>query len=279
MPADSDFRMLLLDLDGTTLTEDRALAPVDVEAAHALRDAGVHVTIATGRLFPGTQWVAKELGIDAPVAVLNGNELIHASTAQTVSGHYVEASVRRQARQILYDHGLQAFLFGSRGIHLGAAAVAHAPYLQIWSPDLHHHDDVFDVTHWNEADDIVAVCAVGDDDAVASAAAALEEHLPQGIGSVAFDTYTGERFLHVSGTVWDKGTALKQLAQDRGLRPEQVVAVGDWWNDEPMIASAGRGYAMAHATDELKHIADEVLDASRNGGAIAEVARRVWGIR
>jgi len=273
-----DFRMLVLDLDGTTLTAERTLAPADREAARALLDAGVHVTIATGRLFPGTQWVARELGVDAPVAVLNGNELIHATSGQTVSAHYVDVDVRRRARQILADHGLQAFLFGSRGIHLDHGSRHHADYLQIWSPDLHHHDDLFAAPHWHDADDIVAVCAVGDDDAIHAADAALADHLPEGLGSVAFHTYSGERFLHLSGQVWDKGTALRQLAQDQGLQPDQVVAVGDWWNDEPMIAAAGRGYAMNHATDEVKVLADEVLDASREGGAVAEVARKVWGL-
>jgi len=274
----SDFRMLVLDLDGTTLTAEGTLTPEDAEAAAALRAAGVHVTIATGRLFPGTQWVARQLGVDAPVAVLNGNELIHATTSETVSGHYVDADVRRRAREILVDHGLQGFLFGSRGIHLGAAARQHAPYLQIWSPELHHHDDVFDAPHWHEGDDIVAVCAVGDDEAVDAAGEALARHLPAGLGSVAFHTYTGERFLHVSGTVWDKGTALRQLAQDQGVAPHEVVAVGDWWNDEPMLAAAGRSFAMNHATDEVKAIADDVLDASRAGGAVVEVARRVWNL-
>ena len=42
-----DLRMLVLVLDGTTLDAAGALRPADVAAAHRLREAGIHVTIAT----------------------------------------------------------------------------------------------------------------------------------------------------------------------------------------------------------------------------------------
>jgi len=46
-----------------------------------------------------------------------------------------------------------------------------------------------------------------------------------------------------------------------------------------MLAAAGRAFAMGHARDDVKAAAGEVLDATRQtGGAIAEVARRVWGV-
>lgn len=274
----SDYRMLVLDLDGTTLDERRTLNDADREAAHRLRRAGIEVTIATGRLFPGTQWVAQALGVQGSVAVVNGNELIDAATGQTVSGHYIDATVRQAVREILGEHALEPFLFSSRHIHYGAAADDHADYLSIWSPDVSRHDDIYAHPHWDEADDIVALCALGDDDAVQAAHRAMQEHLPEDLEPVLFHTFTGHRFLHLAGSRWDKGTALRQLAQERGLQPEQVVAVGDWWNDEPMFRVAGRSFAMSHATDELKALSDEVLTASRDGGAVAEVARRVWGL-
>jgi Cof subfamily protein (haloacid dehalogenase superfamily) len=270
--------MLVLDLDGTTLDEGRALSPADRDAAHRLRDAGVHVTIATGRLFPGTQWVARELGVEGSVAVLNGNELIDAHSGELVSGHYIAPEVRQQVREVLAAHGLQPFLFGSRHIHFGAESAEHEDYLSIWSPEVTGHDDIFAHPGWTESDDIVALCALGDEEPVEAAAAAIAPLLPDDLGTVLFHSFTGHRFLHLAGARWDKGTALRQLAQDRGIDASEVVAVGDWINDEPMFRTAGRAYAMGHAIDELKAMAHDVLDASRQGGAVAEVARRVWGL-
>lgn len=275
----NDYRMLVLDLDGTTLDEHRSLTDRDRDAALALKEAGVHVTIATGRLYPGTGWVARALGVEGSVAVLNGNELVDVASGEPVSAHYLDADLRRRVRARLREHGLQPFLFGARHIHYGHEAAGSREYLQIWSPEVSAHDDIWAHPAWTEDGDLLALCAQGDDAAVEAVHDALAPELPEHVHQALFHTYEGRRFLHVAGGRWNKGTALRQLAQERGLRPEQVVAVGDWWNDEPMFREAGRAYAMHHATDDLKALADEVLDASREGGAVAEVAERVWGIR
>ena len=71
----------------------------------------------------------------------------------------------------------------------------------------------------------------------------------------------------------------KWLAAERGATLDQTVAVGDWLNDVPMLKAAGRSYVMGGSLPEVEAVADEVLDAEReHGGAIAEVAARVWGI-
>jgi len=272
-----DYRMLVLDLDGTTLRHDGTLAEEDIAAAHRLKAAGIHVTIATGRLYTGTDWVAEALGVEGHVAVMNGLELVDVQTHDTTSGAYVDLAAKTHARRIFAEHDLPTFLFGSRRIHYGREHHHLAPYLGIWTEDLHAHDDVHEAPHWDD-DDILAVCAAGDQRVVTSAQRALSAELADHLHLVAFNTFEGDRFVQMASSTWDKGTALKQLAQERGLDASQVVAVGDWMNDEPMFGTAGRAYAMNHAIEPLKERAHSVLDAGRQGGAVAEVAKKVWGI-
>ena len=208
---------------------------------------------------------------------MNGAELVDAQTGATTSAAFLAPASRGAARRVLAEHGLSAFLYRSRVIHHDAGDARHAPYLSTWSTTLAAHDTIFDVPHWDEHD-LLAVCAVGPHDAVHAAEAGIAPHLHDDHGTVSFDTWFGERFLQVVHRAWDKGTALKQLAQERGLRPDQVVAVGDWVNDLPMLRVAGRSYVTAHATEPVRQAAHAVLDASRDGGAVAEVARKVWGI-
>jgi hydroxymethylpyrimidine pyrophosphatase-like HAD family hydrolase len=73
----------------------------------------------------------------------------------------------------------------------------------------------------------------------------------------------------------DKGTAIEWLALHYGVGLDDVVAVGDWLNDVPMLARAGLSYAMAQAPDEVKSAAKEVLEADIwAGGGVAEAAER-----
>lgn len=266
--------MLVLDLDGTTLRGDKTVAPEDVAAAHALRRHGVHVTIATGRLFTGTRPVARQLGVDGRVAVMNGSELVDVQSGAAHHGHYLPPAAQVHVREVLARHGVSTFLYHSRRIHYAHQDAHLARYLGTWSPELHGHDDVGQAADW-AADDVVAVCAAGAADDVHAAEAAFE--LPDGYGTELFDTWSGSRFMKVRSAVEDKGTAVVRLAAERGLRPEDVVVVGDWTNDLPMFAAAGLSFAMGGS--HVQGAADAVLDAPMHGGgAIAEVARRVWGV-
>lgn len=272
-------RVLVLDLDGTTLHQGGRLAERDVAAARALRARGVQVTLATGRLFSGTQWVGAALGVRGSVAVMNGSELVDVQTGEARQGWYVDRAARSHARDVFAVHGLSPFLFGSRAIHLARRDARHARYLEVWTEHLRIHADVFEAPEWHEADDVVAVCAAGPVERVAAAREALDAALPQGLGTVVFSTFDGDGFLELRHVGEDKGTALVRLAAERGVTAAECVAVGDWRNDLPMLRAAGRAFAMAHADDTVKAAAGEVLHASRStGGAIAEVAERVWGV-
>ena len=69
-----------------------------------------------------------------------------------------------------------------------------------------------------------------------------------------------------------KGSALAYVAAHYGCAMEETVCVGDWLNDVPMFAVAGRSYAMGQAPDEVKRAASAVLEeTSEQGGGIARV--------
>ena len=51
-----------------------------------------------------------------------------------------------------------------------------------------------------------------------------------------------------------KGLALMQLAEDRGVKAEEIVAIGDNWNDVSMLEAAGRAVLMGNAPEDLKEV-------------------------
>ena len=61
----------------------------------------------------------------------------------------------------------------------------------------------------------------------------------------------------------NKWTALRTLADSWRILPERIVAVGDDQNDLAMIAGAGLGVAMSHAPDNVRAVANRILDSSR----------------
>jgi Cof subfamily protein (haloacid dehalogenase superfamily) len=279
MPPDAPTpKMLVLDLDGTTLNHERQVSEVDLRAAERLQRAGITVTIATGRLFTGTQWVARALGVSGSVAVMNGSEVVDAGSGVTSHGRYVDALARATVREVVAALPLATFLFESRRIHYCERHESHARYLAIWTEDLSRHADVFEAPPWGASEEVVAVGLAGRGEDIERARCALAEALPPELEAIVFPTLSGEAFLKLRHSAEDKGTAMIRMAAERGVEASECVAVGDWYNDIPMLRTAGRSFAMAHARDDVRAVASDVLEASRDGGAIAEIARRVWGL-
>lgn len=267
------FRMLVVDLDGTALCGHDHLRPEDAAAAARLKQAGIAVTIATGRLVGGTAWVAEALGVEGGFAVMNGSARFDLTGASHHHRAFDPESLVRLG-SVLTEHDLAGVHFLSNRIHHAPDDARQHGYLSIWTPEV--HPELLQAG-W-ERDDVLAVGGVGRDRASVERARQLlaaDERLEV----VHFDTFAGEPFLSVRLAADDKGTALHALAAERGLTADQVVAVGDWWNDVPMLKQAGFAYAMGDASDDAVAAADAVLDAPRGrGGAIAEIAQRIWGL-
>ena len=62
------YKLLALDVDGTLVRRDGSIHPEDGAAVGRLAASGVPVTIVTGRMYSGTQHVARSLRLGGPIA-------------------------------------------------------------------------------------------------------------------------------------------------------------------------------------------------------------------
>ncbi|HET7616468.1 MAG TPA: Cof-type HAD-IIB family hydrolase, partial [Bacillales bacterium] len=72
-----------------------------------------------------------------------------------------------------------------------------------------------------------------------------------------------------------KAKGLQKLADDLGIRADEIVAVGDSYNDLGMIAGAGLGVAMKNSPDEVKKAADWIT-RSNNQNGVSYMVREVF---
>ena len=275
------YRMLVLDLDGTLLDRYRRVRWEDVQAVEALRAHGVHVTIATGRLYSGTRDIARRLSIRDTVACMNGSELVDTASDRVLSGRYLPPPVLHEARRLLMGAGVTTVLFGSDTIHYCPDALPHMRYLRSWSQRFTEWESIYDPGPWERRHDLLAVVAVGPWRAIDTVSRAITERVDLATTEVlAFPSGDGRRgFLMVRDRGEDKGTALRAMAAARQLDAAQCVCVGDWINDVPMLQSSALSFAMSGTPDWLQQAADHVLETpTQHGGAVVEVARRVWGV-
>lgn len=104
---------------------------------------------------------------------------------------------------------------------------------------------------------------------------AVEAYLAPHLKGIARTVFSEECFLEILPLGVSKGTALKFILDQAGISPQQVVAMGDAFNDLEMLLLAGVGVAVDNAHPGLKEVADAVV-CNNNDHAVRECLKRFF---
>ncbi len=275
-------KLIAVDLDGTLLDPQGVPHEEDVHALRLIAADGVHVTIVTGRLYSGTRSAAELLGLTGPVACVDGSHLVDASTHKTVFHHSITGESALTLRDSLARHRPATFLFARDAVVHDDDGAPYLDYVSTWSTDVRRALRVVEHELWSGEDGVTAVVAIGTGDQISAAVEDIQAKLGGIAQAVMFPIrrIPGTWGLVVRASGRTKGTALEWVAQHHGCTLAETVCVGDWLNDIPMFAVAGRSFAMGQAPAEVKRAASDILtESSERGGGIARVAREIFGLR
>jgi hypothetical protein len=99
----------------------------------------------------------------------------------------------------------------------------------------------------------------------------LQEHF----AGRAYVTRSLPEFVEVLDLSVDKGSALRFVAGRLGVPMEATLAIGDSWNDAPLLRAAGFAVAMGSGPPELREIADAVVGDLAHDGVADAIERYV----
>jgi Cof subfamily protein (haloacid dehalogenase superfamily) len=276
MPS-SRYKLLLSDLDGTLLDFDGKIHERDRKAIEELLANGVRVSLCTGRMYSGTRAVARALGLDTPVGCVDGSHIVHALDDRELS----HSSIGHDGAALLFDILSEfrpiTFVFAEDSVFHDESGLDFVPYVKSWSERIHALKDVLAESRVRHAGTVTGMVSLGTADQIRAAEARIREEGGPWLQTVTFALrrLAGTWGMVIRAAGVSKGTALEWIARHHGIEASEVVAVGDWLNDIPMLRVAGRSFAMNQAPDEVKAAATDVLDADvSTGGGIAEAAER-----
>ena len=272
------FKLFATDLDGTLLDRSGAVHPTDRRAIAELTRRGVLVTILTGRMYSGTRDIARALALDGPIGCLDGCAIVAVRNDRPLVSSALAVEAGRLVQEALARVSPAVFLLARDQIFHDERGGPFAQYLHGWTPRLTAVDDISAALHWDADGGVGGVIAVATREEIESLVAALTPAaalVAPRVFPVRREEPAGPYAMLIQPAGVTKGSALQWIAAHHGFAPSDVVAVGDWVNDVPMFAAAGRSFAMGHAADEVKAAATECLRADvTTGGGIAEAAER-----
>lgn len=263
-------RLVAVDLDGTLINHDLVINPRDAQALRAASAAGIHVVIATGRMFRSSLPYAEELGLRGPIINYQGAVVREISTGEVL--YRCELSVAMQQRALAYAE--------PRGWHVNAY-VDEEVYTEKASPEADLYARVSMVPYhvvgplsrWVTRESTKLVLVDLDPGDVPRRI----KELSAWMAGVARVTRSLEWFVEVVNPEVSKARALALVASRLGVDRAEVCAIGDNTNDQEMIEWAGFGAVMRTAPPELRARAGFVTSTPDEGGVAEVVERFVLG--
>jgi len=277
-------KLLALDLDGTLLDSRGEISGKNVEAIQQAERKGVLVTIATGRRFRDALPVALQLKLNAPVVCHNGALLKYAQNLETVAVSLVPRKTVREILRVGREFGGDALLSADpngKGVLLYDRISAENIPLQkyvAWSKRLHGAEAEEAVIHVENLETMVD--EIETVHISFSGTLAPMAHLEMILRGELSDTATVLTTVYprLDFTLIDilppdasKGIGVEKLALINNLTAENVMAVGDNFNDLEMLEYAGTSVVMGNASPELLERPDffSTLSNDENGVALA----------
>lgn len=267
------YRMLVLDIDGTSATSDKKILEETRQAVIWIQEKGVGVILASGRPPQGVFPVAEALEFQrfgGCILAFNGARGIEYKTRRCLFEKLLPSHIPAQLQKEAVKNGVGIFAYQEHALAAGTKADS---YMELESqisglPVKYCPDFSAGLGAVNEC------VLTGASDALETLEPVISRRYLHEIQIFHSEPY----FLEVTPKNVDKAYGLKHLLNRLGVGREEIVCCGDSFNDISMIQFAGVGVAMKNGCEELKMVADYVTEDDNDHNGIVEVIRKYFPV-
>jgi len=257
-PTSPSIRLLLADVDGTLVTQDKILTDRAVAAVHSLRQAGVLFAITSGRPPRGMEMLVEPLDLDTPIAAFNGGLMVDRSL-KILEEHALPEDLVKPVVDHMKSFDLDVWLYRGADWYVPDPKAPHVDR-EAWTvkfqPKVMNGLDGL-------TDGVVKLVGVSDDhDAIAAATRGATEKFGDQVEAAASQPY----YLDVTHPKANKGEVALYLARRYKIEPEQIATIGDQPNDILMFDHSGLSIAMGNADPEAKKAAHQITRSNEDEG-------------
>lgn len=253
--------LIVLDLDGTLLTDDKIISPYTKNILAKAQEAGHQVMIATGRPFRASQLYYKELDLTTPIVNFNGAFIhhplnrswgvMHSPISMSVV-HDVVDSVNKFQYENLIAEVIDDVYLHNENEELMSVFNMGNPRVTTGNLKLNLHEDPTSLLIQANERNVPMI----------------RKHLEDVHAELIEHRKWGAPFpiIEIVRKGMSKAVGVSKIAHEFEIPKDRIIAFGDEDNDLEMIDYAGIGVAMSNGIDELKSVAKEVTLSNNEDG-------------
>jgi Cof subfamily protein (haloacid dehalogenase superfamily) len=253
---------LACDLDRTVIAEDLVLRARTRAAIGAATAAGLHVVIATGRMYRSVRPYLAAAGITSPAICYQGAVVADPTTDEFLRHEPIPLGVAREAIAAVQDEGFGLNCYVDDQLFVAEETPEARTYADFQNIPLNL---VGPLLEWL-ADPPTKLVTIGDPELLD----VLEIRMKALFDGRLYISKSLPYFLEFASPAVTKGSGLDFVSEHLGFSRERTVAFGDGENDVELVDWAGYGVAVANAHDRVLGAADLVCPSVDEEG-VAQV--------
>ena len=268
-------KLFAFDIDGTLLDNKSLLTSASNEAIKKLQEAGIKVVLASGRVFPSIQFHQKLLGINGPIVATNGS-LISLDGKEVYKSYHIDDDLLKALYEFCLKHELEFHFYDEENYYTNRLNLDRIKHLFI-NNDYGMNYQVGLIIK----KDPVSYLIKNGKKAVKFQISGIDEKeiskeeilglLKQEFEDKLYMTASGDSIIEIGNKDATKWSSIEEICKILGIYNNEVAAIGDAYNDIPMVMGARLGFAMGNAKKELKDVADVVVADNESNGILEAV--------
>ncbi len=275
------YKLVVLDIDGTLLTNDEKITKKNYEAIQKSINMGVPVCICTGRNIHNTRRIIKKLKLETPYVCVDGMVVYNPKENNFIKDDALEQEALKEIiteidKEYLYMEMCthNNYIKYVKTKELGQYNYGGMPKNgKQWLRDYFKRGAryVKNVNKYKkDGGNISQLLFAGDVKTVDKVKKIIES---KGYNNIELKDDLWENYCFVAPKNSRKIDGVKILCEHYNIKLEEVMAVGDQMNDYDMIKGVGMGVAMGNAEEKLKDVSSFITKDNENSGVACAIER------
>jgi Cof subfamily protein (haloacid dehalogenase superfamily) len=251
-------RLVIADIDGTLVTQEKLLTPMSMRAVQRLNDAGILFGVTTGRPPVGTKMLVDSLPGLKFIAGFNGGIIVRRDFS-IFRVNLLPAAAAEQVVKIILEHDMDVWLYTDKDwfvrdlkayrVDREEKTVQFPPKVTPTFEGL--YDRVTKIVGISQNYDTVARC---------------EKNVQERCGASVSAARSQPFYLDVTHPNANKGEVVLLASEFAGIPTQEIATIGDMANDITMFKQSGVSIAMGNASPEVQKAATYVTASNEQEG-------------
>jgi len=265
--AGEDVRLVVADVDRALVTPDKVVTPRAHAAVQRIMEAGIAITITSGRPPRGMKMLIDELQLQLPVTAFNGGLFVQPDLS-VIRENLLPREAVQPVIDILIRHKLDVWIYNEKDWFVPSR---HGPHVdrEEWTVKF---PPIVVSTFDGLLDRVMKIVGVSDD---LGAVARCEKDVQQERGEHVSAARSQPYYLDVTHPKANKGEVITVLSEMLQVPTANIATIGDMPNDVLMFKRSGVSIAMGNASPEVQHQARFVTSSNKEEGFALAMERFV----